>query len=265
MIEINLQQSAYYELPFLNAAPGRRGIAVREKLPFLRAVVTGLPQGAPPIVATADLQGRSEAGETADTLLGCAVADALRAIQATGGLPAPETSLGLLAGDFYSFPNAVKRGGIGDVSEVWFRMSRRFNCLAGVFGNHDLFGEPQCPCHPPDELLDGTVRELAGLRIGGVSGIIGDPSRANRRSPDGFADQLVQVLDQRPDILLMHAAPQIGDGAPGEPLIAERIQEANYEGLIVCGHVHWRERVQRCGRAPVLNVDGAVVTLVSSG
>jgi hypothetical protein len=45
-------------------------------------------------------------------------------------------------------------------------------------------------------------------------------------------------------------------------LIAEWIQAANFEGLIVCGHVHWRERVQRCGRAPVLNVDGAVVTLV---
>jgi len=99
---IKIEQAPYFELPFLNAAPGRQRVAVRERLPFLRAVVSGLPPGAPPIVATADLQGRSEFGDTDDSLLGCAVADALPEIQTAAGLHAPEASLGLLAGDFYS-------------------------------------------------------------------------------------------------------------------------------------------------------------------
>jgi hypothetical protein len=168
MIEVTLLQDAYHEIPFLNAVPGMRGIAVRERLPFLRATVSGLPAGTPSLVAAADLQGRMKEGDTGDSLLGCAVADGLPKIQAAAGLPAPGTMVGLLAGDFYSEPNAAKRGGIGDVNEVWLRMRNQFMAVAGVLGNHDLFGGPSCPSRPPCEFVDGAVRELAGLRIGGV-------------------------------------------------------------------------------------------------
>jgi hypothetical protein len=264
MIDVTLQRDAYHEIPFLNAAPGNRGIAVRERLPFLRATVSGLPAGAPLLVAAADLQGRMKEGGTADSLLGCAVADGLPKIQAAAGLPAPETMIGLLAGDFYAEPNATKRGGIGDVNEVWLRMRSKFMAIAGVLGNHDLFGASSCASRLPDDFVDGAVRELAGLRIGGVSGIIGDPARPNRRSADEYAEMLLRVLDQRPDILLLHAAPHIVSGSAGEALIAEWIQATDFDGLVVCGHIRWRERVHRCGRAAVLNVNGAVVTLVPS-
>jgi len=171
---IKIEQAPYFELPFLSAAPGRQRVAVRERLPFLRAVVSGLPPGAPPIVATADLQGRSDFDDTDDSLLGCAVADALPEIQTAAGLPAPEASLGLLAGDFYSFPNAVKRGGIGDVGEVWRRMHGLFSRVAGVLGNHDQFDESAHSIHRPEGFLDGAILEMDGLRVGGVSGIVGD-------------------------------------------------------------------------------------------
>jgi len=262
---ITIEQAPYFELPFLNAAPGRQRVAVRERLPFLRAVVSGLPRGAPPIVATADLQGRSEFGDTDDSLLGCAVADALPEVQAAAGLPAPQVSLGLLAGDFYSIPNAMKRGGLGDVGEVWSRMHRQFSRVAGVLGNHDQFGESARSRHRPEGFLDGAILEMDGLRVGGVSGIVGDSGRPNRRSPDEFAESLITVLALRPDILLLHAAPESDEGAPGDASIADWIRSTDFAGLIVCGHVHWDERVQRCGRATVLNVDGAVVTLVPAG
>ena len=106
---------------------------------------------------------------------------------------------------------------------------------------------------------------MDGLRVGGVSGIVGDSGRPNRRSPDEFAESLITVLALQPDILLMHAAPATDEGAPGDPSIADWIRSTDFAGLIVCGHVHWDERVQRCGRATVLNVDGAVVTLVPAG
>ncbi len=44
----------------------------------------------------------------------------------------------LLAGDFYTVPALDKRGGTGDVTDVW----RAFGeCFAWVAGNHDLFGD----------------------------------------------------------------------------------------------------------------------------
>ncbi|MFA5262246.1 MAG: metallophosphoesterase [Opitutaceae bacterium] len=168
-------------------------------------------QGAPPIMATADLQGRSE---------------------------------------------------FGDVGEVWRRMRRQFSRVAGVLGNHDQFGDSARPSHRPEGFLDGAILEMNGLRVGGVSGIVGDSGRANRRSPDEFAEPLITVLVLQPDILLLHAAPETDEGAPGDASIADWIRSTDFAGLIVCGHVHWDERVQRCGRATVLNVDGTVVTLV---
>ena len=116
MVGIELTNTPYYEMPFLNAAAGRKGGAVRERLPFLRGLISGLPSGCPPLVAAGDLQGRSGFGDDPLTLLGCRVAEVLPNIHAEAGLPSPASCIGLLAGDFYTVPNAAKRGGTGDVS-----------------------------------------------------------------------------------------------------------------------------------------------------
>jgi hypothetical protein len=42
-IKVELAREPYHEMPFLNAAGGRRREAVRERLPFIRGKVTGLP------------------------------------------------------------------------------------------------------------------------------------------------------------------------------------------------------------------------------
>lgn len=261
MIKVELAPQAYWEMPFLNAAAGRSCEPVRERLPFIQGKIRGLPARSPTLVAMGDLQGRTGMGSDATTLLGCGVAAELPAIQAAAGLPAPLGCVGLLAGDFYCVPNAAKRGGTGDVTEVWRDLRGRFGSMVGVLGNHDLFGEALSPQPPPADCLDGKVVEIGGLRIGGVSGIVGSPGRTNRRGPDEFVEVLLGVLAESPHIVVLHAAPQADDGAPGEATLAALIKDTGFDGLIVCGHVHWRSRVQRCGQATLLNVDGAVVTL----
>lgn len=264
MITVELPREAYREMPFLNAAGGRSGGPVRERLPFFQGKIRGLPDGSPTLVAMGDLQGRTGMGSEASTLLGCGVAAALPSIQAEAGLPDPRLCVGILAGDLYAVPNAAKRGGTGDVSEVWRDLRQCFGSMVGVMGNHDIFGEAINPQAPPEDCLDGKVIEIGGLRIGGVSGIVGSPGRTNRRSVEEFVEVLLSVLVESPHIVVLHAAPQADDGAPGEEALSTAIKSFGFDGLIVCGHVHWRYRVQRCGSATVLNVDGAVVTLGTS-
>jgi len=70
----------------------------------------------------------------------------------------------LLAGDFYTVPALDKRGGTGDVTDVW----RAFGeCFAWVAGNHDLFGDRNIwrPSFvPPLYYLDGETIEVDGIK-----------------------------------------------------------------------------------------------------
>ena len=86
MIEIEIDPAPYHYMEFLKAGPGRAGAQV-ELLPFLRGVINGVPQNWPPIVAIADLKGRSDYGETQESLVGCRVAEQLHEIHAPAGEP----------------------------------------------------------------------------------------------------------------------------------------------------------------------------------
>lgn len=142
-VTVGIEERPYHELEFLDAASGKKSSgSMRARLPFLRGEVTGLPAGFPAIIATGDLQGRSDFGDADETLLGCDVSDKLPALHHDAGLPNPGECLGLMAGDFFTVPNAAIRGGTGDVTAVWHRMSDVFGQLVGVAGNHDIFGVP---------------------------------------------------------------------------------------------------------------------------
>lgn len=54
-----------------------------------------------------------------------------------GKLPPIARMGAILAGDLYSVPEANKRGGYGDVADVWSAFASRFAWVAGVAGNHD--------------------------------------------------------------------------------------------------------------------------------
>jgi hypothetical protein len=105
------------EVHYLNAGP--RGGTVVERLPIVRASIGALPGELDAIGTCSDLQGIVPGRDGLATLLGVAVAEALDELVFDGVLPPTMRTGVLLAGDLYAVPEANKRGGYGDVAEVW--------------------------------------------------------------------------------------------------------------------------------------------------
>ncbi len=72
------------------------------------------------------------------------------------------------------------------------------------------------------------------------------------------------VVEEKPDLLILHEGPRISRQQRGNPFVSTTLQ-AQSDGLVVCGHVHWEEPL---GRLPngrqVLNVDSRVVIVTAS-
>lgn len=250
------------ELHYLTAA--RRGGTEVCRLLIERAWAESLPEEVDALVATSDLQGivpsPSRGGEA--TLLGVAVADLLDELAFDDVLP-PAGRIGvLLAGDLYSVPEANRRGGHGDVSEVWRAFAERFAWVAGVAGNHDDLAavRPGEAVHA----LDGDVVERDGRRIGGVGLIAGNPGKTGRRSLEDQLARIELVAESSVDILLLHEGPCGAGDQPGSAPIRELI-EAHAVPLTVCGHVHWSRPLADHGRGQILNVDTRVIVIQRPG
>jgi Icc-related predicted phosphoesterase len=170
-----------------------------------------------------------------------------------------------LAGDLYTVPALDRRGGSGDVRAVWEAFGDEFSWVIGVAGNHDTFGtDPNAAPRFPRHLhyLDNERVNIAGLKIAGLGGIIGNPRRPRRRSDEQYTDCLESLLTHRTDILITHDGPNdpIG-GHRGSPRIREVVERLR-PSLIVRGHAHWKQPlVQLSGGVQVLNVDARVVVL----
>ena len=183
-----------------------------------------------------------------------------------GTLP-PADQIGvLLTGDLHCDPELARRGGIGDVRSVWEAFAASFAFVAGVAGNHDMFGSDADFAAfrrgAGRHILDLDVRTLGGLKVGGLSGIVGDTKRPNRRSSEEFLDAIALLLLESIDVLVLHDA----------PALPERNQKGN-EGLralldvgppivVACGHHHWDDPlVELASGALILNVDSRCVVL----
>ena len=159
----SLAREPFAELRYLNATSG--GGTTVARLPFLRGeLATRLGDELDAIVACSDLQGVVRGRGNESLLLGVAVAEQLEELAFDGVIPPCARTGVILAGDLYSVPAANKRGGHGDVADVWAAFAERFPWVAGVAGNHDdasrvaAIGERV-------HLLDGTVCEVDGIRI----------------------------------------------------------------------------------------------------
>ncbi len=257
------------ELPFLNAGRGV-GNHYEDKLPVQVATVDKLPDGLAAIVVTGDLQGREHyqyqtsaslrlLGEWLPQVLCDDVLPSL-------GLPAGRIGA-LLAGDFYTVPNLDKRGGSGDVSEVWNTFGRWFSWVVGVAGNHDTFGrEPVVPPRfsPPLYFLDQESKVVDGMLIAGISGIVGSSNKPWRESEEEFEVYIHSLKNRQPDFLLMHDGP---DAPELRQRGSSRIREA-LSGLsrtiVIRGHAHWDIPFVELTDGPqVLNVDARVIILRS--
>jgi Icc protein len=257
---VGIDEALIREVHYLNAAS--RGSTEVERLPVARgALAAPLAAELDALIVCSDLQGIVPGPQGRSELLGVQVAAVLEQLAVDGAIPPAARSGVILAGDLYSVPAANKRGGYGDVAEVWAAFAERFAWVAGVAGNHDdvsgvaRLGERV-------HLLDGAVAEPDGLRIGGVSGIIGNPRKPGRRSEADQLRAIERTIGCGLDLLVLHEGPRGGDKQPGNPAIRAAI-EAGGVGLTICGHDHWRVPLAAHARGQILNVDARVVVLVA--
>lgn len=242
-------------VPYLNAAKGGgREVA---RLEIVRARARGLPDGLDAIVVASDLQGMTGAGGAAQ-LLGVSVAEALDELAFDDVIPpAPRTGV-ILAGDLYSVPEANRRGGHGEVVDVWAAFAERFAWVVGVAGNHDdTAGVAELD---NAHLLDGDTVDLDGLTFGGVSLIIGNPDKRGRRDEDEQLALLDRVLRARCDVLILHEGPSGDRDQPGNPAIRARL-DRRPPALTICGHVHWPRPLAPLPPGQILNADTRTLVL----
>ena len=264
---LSLDEQSIYQLPYTSAASGG-GVETRV-LPLVVARVDQLPEALGGLLLTSDLQGVAPSSDEggALALLGEVLAHDLRGLAEADLIPASGQLGVLLAGDLFSSPGGDKRGATGDVRPVWTAFGREARWVAGVAGNHDLFGterdRERFVARSGAHLLDGAVVELDCLRIGGVGGIIGNPNKPARRSTEDFLEVLERVLAQRPDIVVLHEGPDDPSaGAMGNPDIRELLKSTDEELLVICGHSPWRHPLaQLSDGTQVLNVHERAILL----
>lgn len=248
----------FFTLPHRTSGPS--GAPLRNHLPFYLAFASGLPRHVKSVVLTSDLQGREDGSR--NRLLGVPVAEALMALSEKGVIPVPDAIF--VCGDLYDYPDCRKRGGTGPVDDVFQAFSAITAEVVGVLGNHDqMTGTEDLPGNT--SLLDGdVVPVLQDLHVGGVSGIVGPPSRNQRRTAEGFIAALESVSDQAPDLLLLHQGPTDPERAyrRGDPDVALSL-ETGFTGLTVFGHTRWDwPWLIPLGEGQALNVDGRVVVVL---
>jgi hypothetical protein len=269
-----------FEVPYLNAS--RDAKVEKKKLPVLHGTVDKLPEGLDAIIATSDLQSVevSKSNTAPRRLLGEALPDILVEHASVRALLDPERTGVLLAGDLFALVSLEDRGGLGDVRPVWRAFASRFHWVAGVAGNHDEFGLANAELESfrttkGVHVLDGESHVLDGLRVGGVGGILqrGAKPRPTEKDHGEFVKLIDDVLQSKPDILVLHHGPAIEDpmlagspeiaGAIGDAVAVVRALDSSAPPpLVVCGHRHWDTPLASlaCG-AQVLNVDKRVVVL----
>jgi 3',5'-cyclic-AMP phosphodiesterase len=254
--------------------PETGGRIATGRLEILRAWGTGIPVALQALIVMSDLQGREH--WLADSvkecrLLGEIAAEELSLLCEIGDLP-PSDSIGVvLAGDLFVVPDLDKRGGKGDVRRIWQLLAEKFRWVAGIAGNHDRFGsegtddEPSFS-EPNIHYVDGDTVEVDGLRLGGVAGVIGNPSKPFRRDETRFLAVLKTVTAQMPDLLTLHEGPcGITPDRPGNAAIRSLLEGAP-QTLVVCGHNHWQEHEieQLANGTQVLNADAKVYVIMRS-
>ena len=250
------------EVRYLNAARG--GGTELARLPIVRAVVGPLAGELDAIIACSDLQGIVRGHGGAAELLGVELAAVLEELAFDEVLPPAARTGVILAGDLFSAPSADKRGGYGDVTDVWRAFAERFAWVAGVAGNHDdISGVAELARGgAPVHLLDGDVVALDGIRIGGVGSVIGSKQKPGRRTEAAQLALLERALDGEPDVLVLHEGPDGAEDQRGNAAIRSLV-EAGGVGLTICGHVHWGAPLAVHAHGQILNVDTRVVVLAA--
>lgn len=125
--------------------------------------------------------------------------------------------------------------------------------------------EDRLPVHHAtvDRLPDGLsaiVVTADGLRIGGIGGIIGNPSKPQRREELDYFQTLERILSQKIDVLITHDGPCGTDARQRGDFRIREVLEQCATRLVIRGHKHWPHPLaQFPSGLQVLNVDKRVV------
>ena len=258
------------EIAFLNA--GRRpNQFFQDRVCVFHGKVAQLPGSLEAIVVTADLQGRELPGSQKNSppdglrLLGEVMPTIMADYLEDLGVSSNANVAAILAGDFYTYPDLRGRGGTGDVTAVWQAFADAYQWVVGVGGNHDTFGEQtQSFTRVNAFFLDGDRKQIDGLKIAGISGVIGNPKKNFRRTHDDFLFTLDDLIASQTDVLVMHDGPSGRQtGCRGIDGLIE-IVETRRPSMVIRGHCHWPTPWVEVGNGvQILNVDQTVVVLTS--
>ncbi|MEL7427327.1 MAG: metallophosphoesterase [Bacteroidota bacterium] len=237
----------------------------RIDLPIYSGSITGLDTSELDyLVLASDLQGTiQQNGET--LLLGEVLPEFLQTVFTVELNYSDLNRVGvLLCGDLYA--RTDRRGGLGDVRHVWREFNKYFRFVAGVAGNHDDFGTPEeRQAFTQEEgihLLHYELAEIAGLRIGGISGIIGRPTKPNRNLEAEHLKELIYLLQKGPQLVLLHEGPNhLEPRLRGNDKVRQIIEQYS-SSTVCCGHRHWDTTVITNGNgSQVINLDAKCAIL----
>jgi Icc-related predicted phosphoesterase len=169
-----------------------------------------------------------------------------------------------LCGDF--FARLDKRGGLGDVKNVWRAFNKHFGFVVGVAGNHDDFGDAQEFENFQQEegiyYLHNQIKKVANLKIGGISGIIGRPDKPFRNEETKHLKELKKLLLKQPDFILLHEGPNnLIPKLQGNDKI-RAIIEGSQKNVLCCGHNHWNHTlIEKKNGTQIINADSKCIIL----
>lgn len=231
-------------------------------LPIYKGKIKGLPENINGIVVTSDLQGVVIQNDE-NILLGEILADNLKLIFE---IYFPKININrtiaFLCGDLYA--DLIKRGQSGSPTKVWEKFASVFGQTIGITGNHDKFNNIEDLYKIKNaKLLVNEIFEIEGLKIAGLSGIIGRPDKNFRLQETNYLKSLSNLLSKKPNILLTHLSPQISDeNLQGDENITKILENGNTTTLF-CGHSHWEynKAFDMKNETQILNADKKVFIL----
>ena len=235
-------------------------------LPIFLGQITGLGQNLDAIIATSDLQGSIKEGEN-EYLLGEKLPEFLSMFIALEFPHLDPQRIGVvLCGDLYA--NLEKRGGRGDVKDVWRTFKQYFKWVVGVAGNHDDFGDKRTlesfTREPGIHYLHGHIKELDQIKVGGISGIIGRADKPQRVEETEYLSTLKKLLLQQPSMILLHQSPGVPQNNLQGSAEIMNILEKSPPNLVFSGHSHWDTPLATLHNGTqVVNLDGRVLILVN--
>lgn len=242
---------------------GSRNI-IEKHLPILKGKSDINTNDIDALIIASDLQGNIE-NDGKSYLLGEQIAEYLKLLIEQEFNLLPQNVGVILAGDLYA--SIEKRGGYGDVRQVYLNFKENFKWVIGVNGNHDIIGKNKVDEQRFKQIdkiciLHKQTKEIDNFIISGISGIIGNNLRPNRVYEDEYLTSLKKLLVDKPDFIVLHESPDYPDDKFEGNEKIRQIIENSPKNLVICGHRFWDEPLRELKNgSQILNVNERVIIL----